>query len=341
MNLEKDVSLSNYSTMGLGGTADYLVKIQGEGQIKESMSWARENSQPVLMIGGGSNIIWKDEGFRGLVIVNQIKGFDFNSTDDMTYQVVIGAGEVWDEVVEKTTRIGLSGIEGLSLIPGLVGATPVQNVGAYGQEIADSLASVRAYDTSGNTFVELTNADCQFTYRSSFFKLNPGRYFITSLTLTLSKTQMKPPFYPSLEKYISENAVTDFSPASIRNAVINIRKAKLPDPKTVKNCGSFFGNPIVPRAILDTIKAKYSDIPYWEVNNGDVKLSAAWLINQVGFNNYVDQETGMATWPKQALVFVNQKAKSTNDLLIFKNKVVSAVRDKFNVELTQEPELLP
>jgi UDP-N-acetylmuramate dehydrogenase len=339
MDIANDVPLSQYSTMGLGGAAKHLTKVSSLSDLDEALAWAETNKLPVIMIGGGSNIVWKDEGFPGLVLVNEIKGFEVSEAEGKV-NVKIGGGENWDEVVARTCNLGLSGIEALSLIPGSAGATPVQNVGAYGQEISEVFSSLHAYDNKEKRYVDLTAADCKFSYRNSRFKTEANRFFVTEITLSLTKTKMKPPFYASLDAYLSEHHITDYSPMNIRDAVIDIRRSKLPDPKLVKNCGSFFANPIITMTQLTEIQTKYPDVKYWETK-GKAKLPAAWLIDKAGFNNFRDESSGMSTWPKQSLILVNESAKGTADLLAFKNTIVEAVKKKFGIELVQEPLLLP
>ena len=342
MNIEENVNLTEYSTMALGGKASYLVHIKSKDELVQAVNFAKQKNLQVLMIGSGSNIVWSSQGFEGLVIVDNIKGVDFDFNDDGSCVVKVAAGEIWDSVVEQTVQQGLSGIEALSLVPGTAGATPVQNVGAYGQEIADTLVSVEAYDSQIDQFIIIDNKDCSFGYRTSRFKtLDHGRYYITSLMLKLKKTNPSPPFYRTLEAYLNEHNITEYTPEVIRGAVIDIRNSKLPDPKLVHNCGSFFANPIISIDQFSSLSQNYPDMPGWPSVGEKVKVSAAWLIEKAGFKDYHDEETGMATWSKQSLVLVNEHASSTEDLLSFKAKIVGSVKEKFNIELVQEPEFLP
>lgn len=341
MNVRQNVSLRDYSTMRLGGTAAYMLDIHQTSEISEAVAWAEERGLPVLMIGGGSNIVWRDEGYPGLILVNKIQGFEIHE-EGGDFLVVIAAGENWDQVVERTVQEGLTGIEALSLIPGTAGATPVQNVGAYGQEIAQTLVSVEAYDLQTKQMVAIPNEECEFGYRTSRFKIRDrGRFLITSITLRLKRDNPRPPFYAALEKYLADNGITSYTPQIIRDAVITIRTAKLPDPAKVANNGSFFANPIISQEHFAKLQAEYSDIPNWPTNDGRVKIPAAWLLEQVGFKDYHDPETGMGTWPKQPLVLVNEHATSTVQLLAFRQKILDAVQQKFGITLEQEPELLP
>jgi UDP-N-acetylmuramate dehydrogenase len=341
MNLQQNVSLANYSTMGLGGPAAYLVEVDSRMMLLEALSWAQTQQMAVVMIGGGSNVIWGDAGFAGLVIVNKIMRYEAFEEDETNVYLTVGAGENWDSVVERSVSAGLTGIEALSLIPGTAGGTPVQNVGAYGQEIAQTLTTVEAFDTKAGDFVTIPGPDCGFGYRMSRFKTTDrGRFYISALTLHLTKGNPMPPFYGALQTYFDAQRMTEFTPATVRQAVIAIRSAKLPDPALVHNAGSFFANPIVSQTQYDYLAENFSGIPHWSVGTGTIKLSAAWLIETAGFKDYHDPETGMATWPHQPLVLVNEHARGTADLLAFKQKIITAVSSKFNITLEQEPEFL-
>jgi len=327
--------------MRLGGAAAYVLEVHSKSEIPGAIAWAEERNLPAMMIGGGSNIVWRDEGFPGLVLVNKIMGFEIRQEGD-DFLVTIGAGENWDDAVERTVREGLTGIEALSLVPGTAGATPVQNVGAYGQEIAQTLVSVEAYDLHAKQMVVIPNADCEFGYRTSRFKVRDrGRFLITGITLRLKRDNPRPPFYAALEKYLADNGITSYTPATIRDAVIAIRSSKLPDPAEVANNGSFFANPVISQEQLAGLQAAHGDVPHWPTSDGRVKIPAAWLLEQAGFKDYHDPETGMATWPKQPLVLVNEHAQSTAQLLKFRQKILDTVQQKFNITLEQEPELLP
>lgn len=342
MELQQNVPLSIYSTMRLGGHAAYLLEITDTQTLIEAVNMAQDHNLPVIVVGNGSNIIWRDEGFPGLVLVNRIQGFETTTQDDEGAYLTIGAGENWDSVVQRTVEMGLSGIECLSLIPGTVGATPVQNVGAYGQDISQVLMTLTAYDSKVKNMVTLTASDCNFGYRKSIFNTTEkGRYFITSITILLSKNKPMPPFYPAVTSYLDGHGIKAYTATSLRQAVVDIRSSKLPDPNVTPNCGSFFGNPIVDRSVYSLLEEDYPNIPHWMTEDGQVKLSAAWLIDQVGFHDFFDEETGMATWSLQPLVFINHSAKSTADLMKFSEKVKSKVRQQFNIDLVQEPLLLP
>lgn len=326
--------------MRLGSTAAYLAEIQTRDDLLEAVKFAESKYLPVIMIGGGSNIVWSDKPYPGLVLVNKIKGFEEFNKDDSTY-ITVGSGENWDKVVESTVNEGLTGMECLSLIPGTVGATPVQNVGAYGQEVSETLVNVEAYDCQLKQFVIILNEECSFGYRTSRFKTNDkGRFFITSVTFRLKLANPMPPFYGIVQDYLTEHKITEYSPRVLRDAVIAIRRSKMPDPTKVANNGSFFANPIVNKAKFDSLLLSSPNLKYWQTDDGNYKLSAGWLVEQAGFKDAHDKETGMATWGNQALVLVNENAKSSADLLKFKQKIVDKVAQMFGITLEQEPEFV-
>lgn len=341
MQILENVSLSGYSTMRLGGPARFLTEISDRSEIAGLVSWANENQLPVIMIGEGSNIVWSDEGFPGLVMVNKIMGHEVQQQDDINLFVRIGAGENWDSVVERYTEMGYNGIAELSLIPGTTGATPVQNVGAYGREIREVLVTLEAFDSTQNKLVTLRGDECGFSYRMSRFKsTDRGRFFITSITLNLTKIPPQPPFYGAVEQYFIDHGVTTVTPQLLRDAVITIRTSKLPDPAQVANNGSFFANPIIDKDTLQKLQDQYPTLPYWQQDDNRVKISAAWLVEQAGFKGVHDERTGMATWDKQPLVLVNEGAQTTAQLIEFRDKIVAAVEAKFQITLVQEPELI-
>lgn len=342
MKISENVALAQFSTMGLGGTAAYVTSVKTTMELLEALSWAQTKSIPIRMIGIGSNIVWRDEGFPGLIVVNQIERYESFKEDETNIYITAGSGENWDTVVARTAQAGLTGIEALSMIPGTTGATPVQNVGAYGQDISQTLVTIEAFDTKAKDFVTLAAADCAFGYRTSRFKtVDQGRFYITAITMHLRKANPLPPFYGSVQTYFDENAITSATPLQLRQAVMAIRTRRLPDPAIVKNCGSFFANPIISSDELVRVRAGFPDIPSWTLPDGSAKLPAAWLIEKVGFKAKHDPVTGMGTWPAQPLVLVNEKAHKTADLLAFKQQITAAVAKTFGVTLTQEPELLP
>jgi UDP-N-acetylmuramate dehydrogenase len=338
MQIQTNVSLKDYSTMRIGGIAKALCTVTTKQELEEAVAWAEERKLPLLVLGGGSNVIFSND-YNGLVVVNRIGGFEIFNEDESGAMVRAGAGENWDSVVARTVEKNMHGIEYLSAIPGTVGGTPVQNVGAYGAQISDVFIELEAYDTSAKKFVALGKDECQFTYRNSIFKSPKDRhYIIVSVTLRLTKDVPKPPFYDSLKKYLHEHSVTEFTPQSIRDAVVAIRAVKLPDPTRMANTGSFFKNPIIPAEQGKELLAKNPDIAQWPMPDGRVKVAAGWLVEQAGLKGY--KAHGMKTYEHHALVLVNESAKNYDDLAAFRQEIVDKVHSKFGVTLEQEPELL-
>ena len=297
---------------------------------------ARKENLPIFVLGGGSNVITHDEVFEGIVLLNKIKGFEVISETDETTDVKIGAGEVWDEVVEKAIELGLQGIEAMSGIPGTAGAAPVQNVGAYGQEIADTLISLEAYDSKTDTIVTISADECDFSYRNSIFRdKEKGRYCILNITLRLNKAEPKPPYYASLQRYIDENDIREVNLSVIRVAVLNIRSEKLPDPAELPSAGSFFKNALVEKWKLEELQKEYSDIPNYEMSDGRYKIPTGWLIDKAGLRGY--RSHGMRVYEKNALVLVNDSATGYDDLAAIREEIVQIVFDKFGIKIEQEP----
>lgn len=337
MRIDSDVPLKDYTTMRIGEMAKALTIVHTKLELIQAVAWAKEHGMPVLLVGGGSNLIFKG-GYEGLVIVNRMCGFQIISEDVTSTTIAIGAGENWDEVVGRSAELGLYGIECMSGIPGCAGSMPVQNAGAYGSEIADTLVELEAFDLHKDSFVKLSKADCKFAYRDSIFKSTADRhYIITSITLKLSKTPPEGTFYESLQKYFDENNITDRAPTTIRKAVLATRATKLPDPAKIANSGSFFKNPVVTMELASKLKSEYPDMPQWPLPTGEVKLPAGWLIERAGLKGYKNH--GMETYDKNALILVNRAAKSYADLATFQQDIVSRIYKQFGVTLEQEPEL--
>ena len=336
MDVMTNISLKQYTTMKLGGEARYMATADSPGDVVSLYRNARKENLPIFVLGGGSNVITHDEVFEGIVLLNKIKGFEVISETDETTDVKIGAGEVWDEVVEKAIGLGLQGIEAMSGIPGTAGAAPVQNVGAYGQEIADTLISLEAYDSKTDTIVTISADECDFSYRNSIFRdKEKGRYCILNITLRLNKAEPKPPYYASLQKYIDENDIREVNLSVIRVAVLNIRSEKLPDPAELPSAGSFFKNALVEKWKLEELQKEYSDIPNYAMSDGRYKIPTGWLIDKAGLRGY--RSHGIRVYEKNALVLVNDSATGYDDLAAIREEIVQIVFDKFGIKIEQEP----
>jgi UDP-N-acetylmuramate dehydrogenase len=323
--------------MKIGGPARYIIEICSEQDITDAVGFAEEKELPIITIGAGSNIIFKDDGFSGVVLLNKIPGLSI----DASGIVKTGAGVNWTEVVSKAVQADLSGIEAMALIPGTAGASPVNNIGAYGQEIKDSLESLVAFDTLAKQFVELSNSDCDFSYRDSRFKTKEhGRFIISQITLKLNTdaNNYQPPEYPALKLELERQNITKPTPKDVEKVVTAMRQAKLPNPAWLANTGSFFKNPTVSNETADELVKSYPDIPSYPQPDGTKKLAAAWLIDKAGLKNY--RQNGIWVYDRQALVLVNESANSFNDLQKMQDLITNKVKEKFGVFLEVEPEII-
>lgn len=336
MDIHTNIPLKKYTTMGLGGNARFMTEIRTPEEIASIYHNAKEQSLPIFVLGGGSNVIARDEGFDGIVIRIRIPGFEIVADDINSTTIRIGAGENWDSVVERIVNMHLSGVEAMSAIPGTAGAGPVQNVGAYGQEIADTLQSLEAYDSQTDSFVTLSSADCKFSYRDSIFRTSEkNRYVITYVTLKLSKNLPQPPFYDSLQKYLDEHMVKIYTQENIRKAVIEIRQNKLPNPDILPNSGSFFKNSVVEDWQTNDLKKIDPNIPLYDMGDGKYKVPSGWLIEHAGLKGQLI--SGIRVYDKNALVLVNESAGSYADLAKARDEIIGQVRDKFRIQIAQEP----
>lgn len=336
MDIHTKIPLKNYTTMKLGGNARFMVEVRTLEEVANICKKAKQNNLPIFVLGGGSNVIVKDEGFDGIVVRMRINGFEIIADDPSSTTIKLGGGENWDKIVQRTVEMGLSGIESMSAIPGTAGAAPVQNVGAYGQEIADTLISLEAYDQAEEKFVTLDSLDCGFSYRDSVFKNEEkNRYIITSIIIKLSKNIPKPPFYAALQKYLDEHNITIYTPEIIRNAIIEIRKNKLPDPQDLPNSGSFFKNAIIEKWQVSDLQKIDQNIPVYEMVGGLYKIPSGWLIEKSGLKGQLLH--GMRIYDKNALVLINESATSYSDLASAREEIIGAVRDNFRINIEQEP----
>jgi UDP-N-acetylmuramate dehydrogenase len=310
-------------------------EINKVADIGAAYRFAKENSLPVFILGGGANTIGRDEGYTGVILRVKLRGVEMAEERPEEVIVKAYAGEVLDDVVKITTSRGYSGIEALAAIPGTVGAAPVQNVGAYGQQIADVIEEVEVYDSKTGEIRVLPKKKCRFAYRESIFNTGSeaGRYFIIAVSLKLAKGKtLQPPFYTSLQNYVDEHHETDFSPENIRKMVTMVRAAKLPDPNIVASSGSFFKN--VELTDAEAAIAKEKGIQVWQENGKNV-VNSGWLIEQAGLKG--KEFYGMRVSDKAALILINEGAKSYADLSLARAKIADIVWKKFGFVLEQEP----
>jgi UDP-N-acetylmuramate dehydrogenase len=338
LELHQNVDLKDYSTMRVGGSARLFAKVRNVAEVDWAYRWAASTSTSICIIGSGSNIFWADEGYSGLVLHNEMRGFRAVSENDDTVELHIGAGEMLDDMVERSIQLGLTGLECLSLIPGTCGGAVIQNSGAYGMEISQILQHAEVYDTHTHQAVTLTRDSCGLRYRTSRFKNDePGRYVILNLTVKLQRGPPTSISYPALLDVL-DNVIAPTS-AEIRSAVIAIRKGKLPDPAIVPNCGSFFTNPVISSDVVLAI-LRGARAPLYELEAGKYKVPAAWLIEHCGLKNHIDVKLGYGTWPGQPLVLFATRQSSCNNLLEYSMMIERAVKSQFHITLEREPVLM-
>ncbi|MDR2063970.1 MAG: UDP-N-acetylmuramate dehydrogenase [Candidatus Nomurabacteria bacterium] len=333
--MKQNVPISTLTTMRLGGEARFVQEINKVEDIDTAYQFAKSNGLPVFILGGGANTIGLDEGYGGVILLVRLRGVEVIEERPESVVVKAYAGEVLDDVVKITTLRGYSGIEALSMIPGTVGAAPVQNVGAYGQQISDVVAEVEVYDSQTRKIRILSKKQCKFAYRESIFNTGSevGRYFIVAVSLRLAKgATLHPPFYVSLQKYVDEHQVADFSPENIRQMVATIRAEKLPDPKIIASSGSFFKN--VELSDEEAAVAREKGVQVWRENGKNV-VNSGWLVEQAGLKG--KEFYGMKVSDKAALILINESAKSYADLSLARAKIADIVWKKFGFVLEQEP----
>lgn len=333
IKLHKNLSLKQYNTFGIDVKANSFIEFTNDEDLLTIFENRLLDSNHIVL-GGGSNMLFIND-FNGMIIYPAIKGFNIVTEDNDHVYLEAGAGEKWDDLVEYAVSSNLGGIENLSDIPGHVGASPVQNIGAYGTEVKDSIYLVKGFFVDKGSCFEYSNSSCHFDYRNSIFKQSlKGKVIITSVIFKLNK---KPVFnleYGALKTEVVKRGEVNLR--NIRDAVINIRRSKLPDPLIIGNAGSFFKNPVVDSSIVEKLKEKFENIPvYVSGENGKLKIAAGWLIDQCGWKGYREGDAGVHK--DQALVMVNYGNAKGSDILSVAEKIKVSVMEKFGVTL--EPEV--
>lgn len=334
MKIRENVPLKHLTTMRLGGDARYVIEIERPSDIATAFNYAEAKGLPVYVLGGGANTIARDEGFYGVVLLNKLNGIEILEEDADHAIVRARSGVKWDDFVAYTTARDLSGVEALSAIPGTVGAAPVQNVGAYGQDVSQTILSAKVYDKIDKTTYIIEHTAMDFAYRSSIFNKGPlkNRYFIIYVTFRLKKGKMKRPFYESLETYIKAHNLNDFSPKGVRQLVTAVRVEKLPDPNHIPSAGSFFKN--VHLDPMQALAAEKAGIPIRK-SGSEYKVNTGWLIDQCGLKGKLLH--GFRVNEKASLVLINESAKSYADLAAARAEIKKAVHDRFGYDIWQEP----
>ena len=332
----ENISLKKFNSFGLNVRADHLATFKLEENAIHFFKQHKESGQKYLVIGRGSNVLFTGD-FHGTIIHPEMEGITMEGKKGNDIIVSAGAGVIWDKLVESTVNNGLGGLENLSLIPGLVGATPVQNIGAYGAEIKDSIERVRAISLGDGSIREFTNDECRFGYRESIFKGElKGKYLITKVYFRLSTHPKLCLEYGSLKEEINKLGSTSLG--NVRKIVISTRQNKLPDPDQIANAGSFFKNPVVSNSVVNDLKTKFPKLPVFNDHSGGMKLAAGWLIEQCGWKG--KRIGDAAVHDKQALVIVNLANATGTELFDLSEKIKDSVIEKFGITLEREVEVI-
>lgn len=336
MNIQQNISLKPYNTFGMDMPAEYFTVLNDVAQLEE-LAHDKKLPHQKTTLGGGSNVLLT-RPVSGLLIKNELKGIAVAEENDRHVWLQVSAGEVWHQLVLHTISKGWGGLENLSLIPGCVGASPMQNIGAYGAEVKDAIDEVVAWHWEEKQFISLKNSDCKFGYRDSIFKNElKDQTLITSVIFRLDKQHQLNTTYGAIRQQLEAMGVSDPSIKSVSDAVISIRSSKLPDPKQIGNAGSFFKNPTIPATQFEMLQTHFPHIASFRVNEQEVKIAAGWLIEQCGWKGYRSGDAGVHE--KQALVLVNYGKATGMDIYNLSSEIIHSVREKFGIMLEREVQI--
>ena len=336
MTIYENAALRKYNTFGLDYYADKLIHLNTEKDCVSLFNGKIQWKKPLLILGGGSNILFTSD-FKGTILYPGMKGIKIEEKDNDTVVVSAGAGINWDEFVSWTIKKGFGGLENLSLIPGNVGATPIQNIGAYGVEVKDLIVRVRTININDASTRIFSNNECEFGYRNSIFKnKEKGKYLVTRVYYRLNLNPVLNLGYGSLREEV--NKLGQESLQNVRRGVINIRRSKLPDPELIGNAGSFFKNPVISRSFAHGLKNKFPEMPLYDDNIGYKKIAAGWLIDQCGWKGKRMGNAGVHD--KQALVLINYGKATGKEIYDLSAEIKKSVHEKFGVDLEREVEIV-
>lgn len=337
MNIEENISLKEFTTMRTGGNAKYFCVVRSRDDVRSATNFAKDRGIDFFVLGGGSNLVISDSGFNGLVIKNSIKGIKFEDLDDNVVKVTGGAGENWDNFVGETVRDGLWGLENLSGIPGTVGASPVQNIGAYGADVSRTIFSVEIFDPFSMDFRTLSKEQCRFGYRDSIFKKGNGKKFVVvNVSFKLSRRGVPNIEYKDLKEFFGERK-PDLK--EVRDTVLDIRNGKFPPLHLFGTAGSFFKNPIIGLSQMDILKNKFPGIPSFDQGKNLFKIPLAWILDKVcGLKGFKSETVGL--YEKQPLVLVNLGEATAHEIKVFADKIKEEVEKHTGIEIEREVEYI-
>ncbi|MCC9137691.1 UDP-N-acetylmuramate dehydrogenase [Pontibacter silvestris] len=338
MKLQSDISLKLYNTFGIDVKASFFARFNNVQELQELLQQPEVKQEQILVLGGGSNLLFTKD-FDGVALQNGIKGIEVLRQNEEYVYVKAGGGEIWHEFVLRMLEQNLGGVENLSLIPGTVGAAPLQNIGAYGVELKDVFYELEAVEISSAQTRIFSKEECQFGYRESVFKNElKGQYIVTSVTFKLHRKHNLNISYGAIKSILDEMQVKQPSIQDVSAAVCQIRSSKLPDPKQIGNAGSFFKNPEIPIALFKALKEQYPEIPAYPVSDISVKVPAGWLIEQCGWKGKVIENYGVHK--NQALVLVNYGGASGADIQKLACTIIDSVEETFGIRLHPEVNII-
>lgn len=334
-----DISLKPFNTFGIDVKANYFARFSNTNELAQILESDVAKKNELLVLGGGSNLLLT-KNFEGLVLKNEMKGMEIIPGQDAdTFFVKSFAGELWHDLVMFSIENNLAGIENMSLIPGSVGAAPMQNIGAYGVEVKDVFDSLEAFEIATGNIRIFRKEDCHFGYRESIFKRDlKNKYIIVSVTLLLRKTGVVNTTYGAINDELKKAGILNPTIRDVSNAVIAIRKSKLPDPAQIGNAGSFFKNPVIEKVKFDLLKKQFPDIPSYPADENHVKLAAGWLIEKAGWKGKTISNYGVHK--NQALVLVNYGGAHGSEIYQLSEDILQSVKSEFGVELEREVNIL-
>lgn len=333
MQIQENISLKKLNSFQCEAKASYFVIVQTKEALIEAIEWANAKGITFLIIGGGSNILFTQD-VSGLVIKMEIKGIHKSNETSSAVFLTVGAGENWHHFVQYTIQKSWGGLENLSLIPGTVGAAPIQNIGAYGVEIKDCIDTVYAYEVISKKLIELDNAACQFDYRNSIFKKEKNKYIIYAVQFKLQKQPHLNISYGAIREQLYKQHITNPNLENVSQAVVAIRREKLPDPSLLGNAGSFFKNPMITKAQYVELLTNYPNIVAYPISDDSYKIAAGWLIEAAGWKGKKIGPIG--SYDKQALVIVNYGNGTGKEVYNYSESIIQSVQEKFGVQLERE-----
>jgi len=333
MTPEINISLKSLHSFASKEITQFFTKLKNKQDIVDACTWSKNNQKPLLVIGSGSNILFT-KNFEGLVAKMELMGI--RKLEETASEVIleVGAGENWHHFVSYCVQKGWGGIENLSLIPGTVGASPIQNIGAYGAEVQDCIKTIHAFDTTNNEWVNLNNKECAFGYRTSLFKQTKHRYIIAQVQFVLQKQPILKTDYGAIREVLHDKGIKNPSLETISNAIVQIRSQKLPDPKVLGNAGSFFKNPTLPIEKYNELKDLFPNIIAYPISDTEYKIAAGWLIEACGWKGA--RKGNVGCFEKQALVIVSYGIVSGKEVFDFSEEIIQSVQAKFGITLERE-----